>query len=195
MRINTYNYTQSSFLSVDKDMATIVNKMFENNKLKNLLYYTQPDCQTQPKLSDEQTIGLFGKQIRIVPKLSIDDSVLNYIIVDFDNFTPNATNPEFRDNIISFDIICHFGQWHLQDFQLRPYKIAAELDSMFNNQKLTGIGTLQFISGNKIIINEEFAGFTLMYAAIHGDEDKKNPLTPYEEEYADGFEGSIDNWG
>jgi hypothetical protein len=51
---------------------------------------------------------LFKKNIKIVPKLYIDGSVLNYIIISFDNFTPNATNPEFRDNIISFDIICHF---------------------------------------------------------------------------------------
>ena len=30
----------------------------------------------------------------------------------------------------------------LDDFQLRPYKIAAELDAMFNESRLTGIGTL-----------------------------------------------------
>jgi hypothetical protein len=33
----------------------------------------------------------------------------------------------------------------LEDFALRPYKIAAEIDSMFNNTHLTGIGELQFI--------------------------------------------------
>jgi hypothetical protein len=74
--------------------------------------------------------------------LSIDGSVLNYIIISFDNFIPNGTNPEFRDNIIEFDIICHFDQWHMKDFELRPYKIAAELDTMFDGQHLTGIGDL-----------------------------------------------------
>jgi len=54
---------------------------------------------------------LFGKNIKIVPKLYVDGSVLNYIIVNFDNFTPNGNNPEFRDNIVEFDIICHFDQW------------------------------------------------------------------------------------
>ena len=159
--------------------------MFENDRLKKLLYYTREDCLSNkedcPKLTGEQTAELFGKQIRIVPKLTVDNSVLNYIIIDFDNFTPNMTNPEFRDNIISFDIICHFDQWHLEDFELRPMRIAGELDSMFNNKRLTGIGLLQFVSGNKIVINEEYAGFTLMYAAIHGDEDKKDPLTPFDE--------------
>ncbi len=86
--------------------------------------------------------------IKIVPKLYVDNSVLNYIIVSFDNFTTNRTNPEFRDNIIEFDIICHFDQWQLKDFQLRPYKIAAEIDSMLDGQRLTGIGKLEFLGAN-----------------------------------------------
>lgn len=185
MKISTYEVPESSFLSVDKDMAIIVNKMFENNRLKKLLYYTRPDCLTNkkecPNLTDKQTIELFGKEIRIVPKLIIDGSVKNYIIIDFDHFTPNQTNPEFRDNSISFDIVCHYDQWHLQDYQLRPMCIAGELDSMFNKKKFSGIGTLDFITGNKFPVNDEFMGFTLMYSAIHGDEDKKWPLTPIEE--------------
>ena len=49
-----------------------------------------------------------SKNIKIVPKLYVDGSVLSYVIINFDNFTPNGRNPEFRDNIIEFDIICHF---------------------------------------------------------------------------------------
>jgi hypothetical protein len=54
--------------------------------------------------------------IKIVPKLKVDKTVLNYVIVKFDDFMTNATNPEFRDNIIEFDILCHFDQWQLEDF-------------------------------------------------------------------------------
>jgi hypothetical protein len=59
--------------------------------------------------------------------------------------------------------------------QLRPYKIAAELDTMFNEAKLTGIGKLQFLGADQIAVSgEEFAGITLLYSAIHGEEDKIN---------------------
>jgi hypothetical protein len=122
-----------------------------------------------------------SNNIKIVPKLYIDGSVLNYIVIDFDNFIPNRTNPEFRDNIISFTIICHFDQWNLGDFDLRPYRIAAELDTMFNNTHLTGIGTLQFLGCNQQLVNEEFAGLSLNYVAIHGEEDKKGMLNPRSE--------------
>ncbi len=176
MRIVNYEFPHSSFLSVEKDMEIITNKFFKNDRLKKLLYYTTKNALDEKNIGEEETYALFGKNIKIVPKLQIDGEVLNYIIIGFDNFTPNTENPEFRDNIISFDIICHFDQWQLKGFQLRPYKIAAEIDSMFNNKHLTGIGTLQFLGANQLAINDEFAGISLMYQAIHGEEDKKDSL-------------------
>ena len=173
---------KSSFLSVEKDMSLIANMFLRNPRLKKLLFYTSPDCLTRPAVSDDDAISMFGKNIKMVPKLIVDNSVLNYIIISFDNFTSNATNPEFRDNIIEFDIICHFDQWSMQDFQLRPYKIAAEIDSMFNDKYLTGIGKLQFLGANQMILTDEYAGLCLMYQAIHGEEDKKFMPNPRDEE-------------
>lgn len=172
MKIENYQFPKSSFLSVDKDMSIITDYLMKNDRLKKLLYYNSKDCLSRPELTEDETIELFGKNIKIVPKLYVDGSVLNYIIVSFDNFTGNRTNPEFRDNIIEFDIICHFDQWQLQDFQLRPYKIAAEIDSMLDGRKLTGIGKLEFLGANQMILTDEYAGLCLMYSAIHGEEDK-----------------------
>ena len=180
MKKETYTYPHSSFLSIEKDMNIIINKMFENDRLKKLLYYNTKDCLNKPKLTEEQTLSLINKQIKMVPKLYVDKSVLNYIIISFDNFTPSA-NPEFRDNIVEFDIICHFDQWQMNDFKLRPYRIAAEIDMLFNNQKMTGIGELQFLGANQIILTDEFAGLCLMYQAVHGEEDKKYMPNPNEE--------------
>ena len=180
MKKETYTYPHSSFLSIEKDMNIIINKMFENDRLKKLLYYNTKDCLNKPKLTEEQTLSLINKQIKMVPKLYVDKSVLNYIIIIFNNFTQSA-NPEFRDNIIEFDIICHFDQWQMNDFKLRPYRIAAEIDMLFNNQKMTGIGELQFLGANQIILTDEFAGLCLMYQAVHGEEDKKYMPNPNEE--------------
>ena len=182
MKREVYKYPKSSFLSMDKDMGIIVDMIMKNDRLKKMLHYTTKDCLDKPKLTEDETINLFGKEIKIVPKLTVDGTVLNYVIVSFDNFTGNATNPEFRDNIIEFDIICHFDQWHLKDFQLRPYKIAAEIDSMFNQKRLTGIGKLEFVGASQMILTDEFGGICLMYQAVHGEEDKINALNPAEEE-------------
>ena len=182
MKKEVYTYPKSSFLSTEKDMSIIVNMIMKNDRLKKMLHYTSRDCLSKPNLSQDESLALFGKIIKIVPKLYVDGSVLNYIIVSFDNFTQNGTNPEFRDNIIEFDIVCHFDQWHMKDFELRPYKIAAELDSMFNNKHLTGIGELQFLGANQMILTDEYAGLCVMYQAIHGEEDKKKMPNPMDEE-------------
>ena len=172
---------KSSFLSTEKDMSLITNAILKNERLKRLLHYTTKDALSRNNLTEDETLDLFGKNIKLVPKLTVDGSVLNYIIISFDNFTPSG-NPEFRDNIIEFDIICHFDQWQLQDFALRPYKIAAEIDSMFNGKHLTGIGELNFLGANQIILTDEFAGICLMYSAVHGEEDKKFMPNPQDEE-------------
>lgn len=173
---------KSSFLSLEKDLRLITNMMLKNERLKKLLYYTTPDCMNKPVLTEDESLSLFGKNIKTVPKLYVDNSVLNYILIKFDNFYLNATNPEFRDNTIMFDIICHYNQWQLKDFQLRPYRIAAEIDSMFDKKHLTGIGKLEFFGADQIILTDEYAGLCLTYKAIHGEEDKKDMLNPKEQE-------------
>ena len=178
MQIQRYFPPKSSFVSIEKDLSIIVNELLQNDRFKKLLHYTTRDALNQKALNADESLALFGKNIKLVPKLYIDDAVLNYIVVSFDNFTPNATNPEFRDNIIEFDIICHFDQWQLDDFQLRPYRIAAEIDSMFNDKHLTGIGTLQFLGATQTVLNSEFAGLCLLFQAIHGEEDKAPMTTP-----------------
>ena len=181
MRIDNVKMPKSSFLSMEKDTSLIVNKMLDNPRLKRLLYYTSKDALNRPNLNEDQSLDLINKNIKIVPKLYVDGSVLNYIVINFKNFTPSE-NPEFRDNIIEFDIICHFDQWQLQDFALRPYKIAAEIDSMFNNTHLTGIGLLQFVGATQTVLTDEFAGVRLLYEATHGGEDKKFMPNPKDEE-------------
>lgn len=170
-----YNYPKSSFLNIEKDLGIILEKILQNDRLKKLLYYNNTDALTKEKLDETATYGLINKQIKLVPKVKVDRDMLVYLIISFGDFVPNETNPEFRDNIVQFDIICHFDQWMLDDFQLRPYKIAAELDTMFNESRLTGIGTLQFLSGVQLSISgEEYAGVRLIYAAIHGEDDRVN---------------------
>ena len=181
MKIEGNIQPKSSFLSMEKDASLISNMLLRNERLKKLLYYTTPDCLDKKILTEDQSLELFGKNIKLVPKLYVDNSVLNYIILSFDNFTPNMTNPEFRDNIIEFDIICHFDQWQLKDFQLRPYRIAAEIDSMFDEKHLSGIGLLHFLGANQMILTDEYAGLCLMYQAIHGGEDKTKMLNPNDE--------------
>ena len=189
MRIVNYQFPKSSFLSVEKDLEILTNLIFKNTRLQRLLYYTTPDALNQKDLTEEQQLELFEKNIKIVPKVMINNEALVYLVINFDRFTTNLTNPEFRDNVIVFDIICNFDLWTLSDsFALRPYRIAAELDTILNHQRLTGLGEVEFLGANQLIINDQLGGISLTYGVIHGEEDKKGQVNPandkkFEEEF------------
>lgn len=99
----------------------------------------------------------------------------SYIILTFDNFTPNPTNPKFRDCMVTFDVICHTDYWDIGDFRLRPLKIVGYIDGLLNNCRLSGIGTFQFAGCNELILSEDLSGYTLTYKAIHGSDDQIPP--------------------
>ena len=192
MKIEGVNIPKSSFLSVEKDMNLIVDKLLTNQRLKKLLYYTNRDALDLPPINAEQTLDLINNNIKLVPKIKVDDQSLTYLYISCDNFITNPSNLEFRNNTIEFDILCHFDNWQLRDFQLRPYKIAAEIDSMLDKKHLTGIGELQFLGATQIILNDEIGGLCLMYTAIHGEEDKKFMPNPQDEEkFIDEFHDLI----
>lgn len=195
MRIDRTNTPKSSFLSVEKDMAIISKELLKNERIKKLLYYTTADALEKPYLTQEESSNLFGKNIKLIPKLTVDSELLNYVFIRFRNFLPNSTNPEFRNNIIEFDIVCPFEMWGLKDFQLRPYRIAAEIDSDFNKKQLTGIGRLEYNGADQMVLNDRFAGICLTYRTIHGDEDKLGMPTPEDEELflKDFLESNKDN--
>lgn len=166
-----YFKVDSSFWSMEKDFALVAKKLMQNQKLMKLLYYTQPDALKGEDLTDEQIYSMIGKHIKIVPKLDIQKECPIFVIITFDEFEPNATNPEFRDCKVGFDILCHPDHWNLGNFELRPYKIAGLIDAMVNKQKLTGIGTLQFSEAHNLVLNDQLMGLVLKYDATHGVED------------------------
>ncbi|MBR2247154.1 MAG: hypothetical protein IJ880_09050 [Bacilli bacterium] len=53
MKIDSYHPPKSSFLSINKDMKLLVDKIMANERLCKLLYYTDSEALNKPKLTDE----------------------------------------------------------------------------------------------------------------------------------------------
>ena len=184
---------KSSFLSVEKDIGTIINKLFIESRpysdmLKRLLMINTKDClENQTDVCRELISSTSVKDlkekgyIRIIPKLDFGEheEVKSYILITMDNFTSNAENPEFRDCTITFDVICHTKYSDLGDYRIRPLKICGYIDGILDKTRLSGIGILNFVGANQLILNEELQGYTLMYRAVHGSDDT---LTEEEDE-------------
>ena len=176
---------KSSFLSCEKDTEEILYKLFIKGRqysenLKRLLLIPNQDCLTNKeneeykKLLEKADLNYLRQNgyLKLEPKIKTPEheNKKSYIIISFDNFM-QSSNPEFRDCIVNFDVICHIDTWDIGNYQLRPLKICGYIDGLLNRTRLSGIGTFQFISCNELILNQDLAGYTLMYSAVHGSDD------------------------
>lgn len=186
----TSNQFSSSFLSCEKDMEEILKKLFISSKpysdrLKRLLLINSKDCLDNEESSvikqklNEMTLAKMRQSgyIKLEPKLRFNEheEVKAYIIMTCDNFVPNVTNPYYRDCNVTFDIICHTDYWDLGNYRIRPLQIAGYIDGILDGARLSGIGRFEFLGCSQLILNEELSGYTLMYRAVHGNDDKLPP--------------------
>ncbi len=178
---------QSSFLSFEKDVETILRKLFIESRpysdvLKRLLVIGTKDCldNTESKVYEEvlktMTLSKMREEgfIKLEPKIRMPEheEIKAYIIIAFDDFEMNDTNPEFRDCLVNFHIVCHTDCWDLGNYRIRPLKIAGYIDGILNNAKLSGIGQFHFFGCNQFSLDENLSGYTLTYRAVHGSDDK-----------------------
>ena len=176
----------SSFLSCEKDIETILRKLFIDSKqhsaiLKRLLVITNEDCLTNTTNPEYQQVDNMSLKQLIDNKHIILSPVVKHeeyeklkaaIVISFDNFIPNGSNPEFRDCSVCIDVICNTECWNLLDYQQRPFKILGYIDGILNNTKLSGIGELQFVGCSGPVVNENIGMFAMIYRAVHGSDDK-----------------------
>lgn len=183
---------KSSFLSCEKDAELIVRKLFVDSRpysdeLKRLLLINTKDClddRTNPvynnKIASTSIADMIDDgYIRLKPSIGMGENQekMSYLVLSFDNFSPTS-NTHFRDCVVEIDILCHIDCWDLGNFRQRPHKIAGYVDGILDDTRLTGIGTLEFVSCNEIVLSENLAGYCLLYRAVHGDDDE----IPSEEE-------------
>ena len=162
--------TQRRFSVMGENTFLIANKIMQNQKICRLLKYQTRDPfkeidpytnKPQPDVNGED---LIHKQILIVPKV-FDDSTekMSYVISVFDDFAVNTLNPEFKISTVRFDIACPYNEWLLNERSLRPYLIMEEIDKMFNQTKLKGIGNLQFYRADNLTLSPWIGGYSMKY--------------------------------
>lgn len=175
---------ESSFLSCEKDTETILRKLFvesrpHSDELKRLLVISAKDCLDNDKyLEKVRSMSIKelyeGAYIQFDTKMRMHEhaQMKSFIVLSFNNFSPNAKNPAYRDCTINFDIFSHIDVWDIGNFRLRPLKICGYIDGLLNKSKLSGIGQLFFIGGDQNMLSNDWSGYSLHYRAIHGTDDQ-----------------------
>lgn len=158
---------QANFSTIEKDLEEIVSKLLSNQDFLKLIYYSSRDALSKPDIEDNNILmDISENNIKLAPDITIPDNDGSIVIITFDNFTPNISNPIFIDNIISFDILCPTRLWMMDNYMLRPYRIMHIIQGLFDKQKLNGIGRVNFVSANLLNLGE-YAGYQIIYSVIN----------------------------
>lgn len=155
--------TQRRFAVMGENLFKIANKLITNSRLCRLLKYQDENPFDTEKHPEVNGIDLLNKQILIIPKFPEDGIECSFVLAVFDNFTINPSNPDFKLTRIRFDVVCPYSEWVINENSLRPYLIMEEIDKMFNQAKLSGIGNLQFTHSTPLVLSPQIGGYSMYY--------------------------------
>lgn len=159
----------AKFQELNDYINQVLLKLIESQGLCKYLHYeTTQGEPTDPLDSPDLTLNerkqLMYSRIFPYPKVPEEGDAVTYLTVIFDNIE-KAGSHYFKDSRIVFNIICHESQWRLLG-KLRPYAIMEEIDTLFNNQSVIGIGKVQFERSKFGYFNKSFSGYSLVYKVV-----------------------------
>lgn len=155
--------TQRRFAVMGTNIYKVLNKLVSNQRLCRLLKYSvrDPFSQDLPDVDGEE---LIHKRILVAPKIyDSDNEKTSSVAAIFGPFRVNQFNSEFKTTNVRFVIACPYDEWFLDGESLRPYLIMQEIDSMFNQKKLSGIGNLEFVTSDPLTLSPQIGGYSMQY--------------------------------
>ena len=121
----------------------IVKRLFANQNLLKLLYYTDKDPLAHEDLTEEQIQNeVFEKLIRIVPRVGPKETAHSIVAIRIARGRGLVTNKEFKNVNISVEVFVPMTQWIIKDTNLRPFAIMGEIQKSLDGKKIEGLGKM-----------------------------------------------------
>jgi hypothetical protein len=113
---------------IGENLQKIVTRLMANDRLVNLLYYTDQDPYSQPHLTNEQKQNLvFEKLIKIVPRIGPKEDAKSLIALRVVSGNKLGSNSEYHNLCICVEVFTPLTQWMIKDSNLRPFAIMGEI--------------------------------------------------------------------
>jgi hypothetical protein len=160
----------SKFADLNEDINKTLLKLIDSQNLCKYLHYESnekelPDPLALPDLTLEQRAKLIYTRIFPYPKIPDTKTDAGSYLSVYMDYIKKGDSSHWKDSRLVFNIICHNSQLRL-DGKLRTYGILHEIDELFNNQRLFGIGKMQFYRGLVLRVNDSFSGYTIEYNIV-----------------------------
>lgn len=130
-----------------------------NQDLIKLLFYTDKDPLSKPDLTDEQKRkDIYEKVLKVIPRIGPKEDAKSVVSVIFTKGTKNS-NSEFKDFLITIEVIVPLTQWIIKDENLRPYKIMGEIQKSLDGKSINGLGKMRGGDFTFNYVTEEVSSF------------------------------------
>lgn len=151
---------------IGENLQKIVTRLMANDKLVNLLFYTDKDPLSRNPLSEgEKKDLIFEKLIKIVPRLGAEEKELATSIISIRvvRGRQNSENSEFKDMIIEIETFVPLTQWIIKDSNLRPFAIMGEIQESLNGKTINGLGKMVGGDFDLNFLSEEMSCYVQMF--------------------------------
>ena len=146
------------------NLQKIVNRLMANDRLVNLLYYTDKDPLSAPPLSKEQKEKeVFEKLIKIIPRVGPKEDAKSIISLRVISCNKISNNTEFKTVKIGIEIFVPLTQWFIKDSNLRPFAIMGEIEKSLHNKTINGLGKIQGGNFDLNFLTEEIGAYEQIF--------------------------------
>ena len=129
---------------IGENLQKIIWRLMANDRLVNLLYYTDKDPLNKPYLTDkEKEEKIFEKLIKLIPHTGSKEDATSMITIRVTNGTKLPQNTEFKGIKIYVEIFVPMTQWYIKDTNLRPFAILGEVEETLEGKSVNGLGKIQ----------------------------------------------------
>ena len=155
---------------IGENLQRIVTRLMANDRLINLLYYTDKDPLSQAPLTEEEKrTEIFEKLIKIIPRVGADETSHSIIAIRAMNGMRLDDNPEFKIVQISVEVFCPLTQWVIKDTNLRPFLILGEIQESLEGKKINGLGKIKGGDFSLSFLTEEISCYEMTFEIISYD--------------------------
>lgn len=128
---------------IGANLQKIMTRLFANQNLLKLLYYTDKDPYSQPDLTQEQIKKeIYEKLIKITPRVGPKETAHSILVIKVSKGQTDSSNTEFRNIHIDVESFVPLTQWIIKDDNLRPFAIMGEVQKSLDGKTINGLGKM-----------------------------------------------------
>lgn len=147
---------------VAKNFKIVAEKMVKSDDLVRLLVDNRRECLLE---DEKKEISKLDKrnamnQIKRIPVINKEEEDKTIIVLAIKDIIKDGEKYIYT---FDFDVLVNLENWELADYNLRTLAIVNEIDNLFTDTKMQGIGAATFVGVESLKVNESIGGYRAHY--------------------------------